>query len=56
MLALLTAHPDTWELSDVPGWLCLECADLGLVRRSTPSGWKLTEKGYLVLSARLEQS
>lgn len=45
VLALMTAHPDTWELSDVPAWLEQECADLGLVCR-TDRGWKLTEAGY----------
>jgi hypothetical protein len=46
VLALLTAHPDTWELSHVPDWLAEECADLGLIEQSRLGVWKLMEAGY----------
>lgn len=47
-LWLLTAHPDTWELSeDPPDWLARECNRLGLVEPSgRPGIWKLTAKGH----------
>ena len=54
VLALLTAHPDTWELADVPDWLIDECRNLGLVREVRASVWKLTEQGYREWHARLQ--
>jgi hypothetical protein len=46
VLALLTVHPDTWELSCVPDWLALECVELGLIVEARRGIWKLTEAGY----------
>lgn len=54
VLALLTAHPDTWELADVPDWLVNECRDLGLIHEVRTSVWKLTEQGYREWYARLQ--
>jgi hypothetical protein len=46
VLALLTAHPDTWQLADVPPWLAKECEELGLIVREPNGAWKLTVVGY----------
>jgi hypothetical protein len=52
-LALLTAHPDTGELEDIPPWLARECSELGLIILIRPGVWKLTEVGYRERLARL---
>ena len=44
-LWLLTADPETWELSDAPAWLAKVCADLGLAFEVAPGLWKKTLKG-----------
>jgi hypothetical protein len=54
ILALLTAHPDTWELADVPDWLARQCSDLGLVTQAPGGAWKLTEAGYVERGSRLD--
>jgi hypothetical protein len=46
VLALLTAHPDTWQLADVPFWLAKECQALGLITEEPNGAWKLTVAGY----------
>jgi hypothetical protein len=38
VLALLTAHPDTWEFADVPNWLARQCAHLGLIVEAGQGG------------------
>lgn len=46
-LWLLTAHPDTWELSEAPDWLIRECHALGLVRPGDrPGTWKKTAQAH----------
>jgi hypothetical protein len=54
ILALLTAHPDTLELAEVPDWLAQQCAALGLVSRTAAGAWKLTETGYAEYRSRLK--
>jgi hypothetical protein len=56
VLALLTAHPDTLELSEVPDGLAQQCADLGLLSRTSAGAWKLTEAGYAEYRARLNRN
>jgi hypothetical protein len=56
VLALLTAHPDTWELSEVPLWLTQECSEKGLIIQSRPGVWKLTVEGYRERMIRLGDS
>jgi hypothetical protein len=54
VLALLTAHPDTWELADVPDWLARQCADGGLIVEIRRGVWKLTDAGYCARRALLD--
>lgn len=44
-LWLLTAHPDTWLLSEAPRWLAAQCEAMGLVVQ-VANAWKLTERGH----------
>jgi hypothetical protein len=55
-LWLLTAHPDTFDLSEhAPAWLIAACHMKGLVKRSTtPGGWRLSETGYVQRRMLLE--
>jgi hypothetical protein len=46
-LWLLTAHPDTWMLTEAPAWLANECEALGLVDAAL-GNWKLTVLGHQV--------
>lgn len=55
ILAILTAHPDTLEIAEVPEWLVLECVELGLVVRGPGGAWKLTEAGYAERRSRLDE-
>jgi hypothetical protein len=56
ILALLTAHPDTWELTAVPDWLAEQCAELGLITRTASGAWKLTATGYGERRSRLGEA
>jgi hypothetical protein len=56
VLALLTAHPDTWELAEVPPWLAQECSGMGLIIQSRLGVWKLTEEGYRERQSRLAET
>jgi hypothetical protein len=51
-LALMTAHPDTWELRDVPPWLASSCEAKGLAIRVPSGAWKLTDRGYRYVQQR----
>jgi hypothetical protein len=54
-LWLLTAHPDTWELGEAPGWLVKECIEQGLVTPSrTPGVWKKTARADELLQRYLK--
>ena len=56
VLALLTAHPDTSELAEMPPWLAQECSEMGLTILSRPGVWKLTEEGYRERQSRLAET
>jgi len=53
ILALMTADPDTWVLAEVPGWLLMECRDLGLISQQGDGTWMLTPGGYRERQIRL---
>jgi hypothetical protein len=56
ILALFTAHPDTWELAGVPDWLAEECVDLGLVVKTPRGKWRLTLAGSRERKKRLGEA
>jgi hypothetical protein len=51
-LWLLTAHPDTWDLSEAPAWLARECGEMGLVFEAAPGLWRKTVKGHALIKER----
>lgn len=54
-LWLLTAHPDTWELSEAPVWLVVECVESGLAAPTAKPGiWKKTARADELLRQRIE--